>query len=200
MPISRHYRREVSKRIPEGAQRFCEVGAAHGFVSARVLDEHPTIEAYLIDTWYWEEYTGSGRQYVSLDKTMWRDVMVSAMERLERFYERTHMIQLESSMAALSFPDGWFDLVFVDMNKDQASVLRDIETWFPKTAILCGRYYGNIRVANAVKEFAVPRNLVVDATRGGLWEIRHGHIWDRAAYKRIRKPKPKAKATGADPS
>lgn len=181
MSLSLRYRREISKLIPDDAQRFCEVGAAHGRVSARVLREHPQIEAYLIDTWYWDEYAGSGRNYKTFDKTTWRDIMICAMESVAPYYDRAHIIQLESSMAAGAFPDRWFDVVFVDANNQTSDVLRDIETWFPKTTIICGRFYGNIRVANAVKEFAVPRMLVPKVSAGGVWELRHGLIFNRSS-------------------
>lgn len=71
--------------------------------------------------------------------------------REEGVWESIRVVRRPSPDAADEFPDGFFDLVYVDANHAYSSVSRDIEAWLPKVkqgGILCGhdceRYFGDM--------------------------------------------------------
>lgn len=73
-------------------------------------------------------------------------------------YEYVNPLVLPSLRAAALFPDGHFDLVFLDAAHDYESVRADIQAWWPKvktSGVLAGHDYdqGWCGVRRAVDEF-----------------------------------------------
>lgn len=96
--------------------------------------------------------------------------------RLARHGDRSEIWRLTSVEAAGRVADGSVDFVYIDARHDYASVLEDLEAWFPKLrpgGIIAGHDYvdGSFRsadfgVKSAVDEFFGARRLPVHATWG----------------------------------
>ena len=89
--------------------------------------------------------------------------------RLAIWFPQIHVIRMDSEDAAKMFPDGYFDLVFIDADHYYEAVKADIPIWLPKVrkgGILAGHDFGCRRhpgVEKAVKEafgddYSVPEN------------------------------------------
>jgi predicted O-methyltransferase YrrM len=99
-----------------------------------------------------------------------------AIRRLERFGDRSEIWRTTSVEAARRVEPGTLDFVYVDARHDYASVLEDLESWWPKLkpgAIMAGHDYvdgdlpnGVFGVRSAVDTFFSRLGLRVYATDG----------------------------------
>lgn len=111
------HRHELALLVPDGG--ICvELGVAAGVFSELLLETNPTIKLFSIDRW--------------MDH---HDVMErhEAQLRLRRFWDRSHLIRAPFSYAVKSFPDEYFDLIYIDgyahTGQENGQTLDD---WWPK--------------------------------------------------------------------
>jgi len=102
------------------AEIGCHLGGTTFTIAEHIKTSHGRLWA--IDSW--------------LDKDIYRAFMDVAIHFPNVFPIR------DTSLEALRiFPDGWFDLVFIDANHLYSYVKQDIQGWMPKVrkdGILCG--------------------------------------------------------------
>jgi hypothetical protein len=80
-------------------------------------------------------------------------------------------LKMDSVEASLQFPDGFFDVIFIDADHDYIPFNRDLNAWIPKLKFggtLCGHDYpGWVGVAKTLPE------------RFGLrFTPRHDEVWE----------------------
>jgi hypothetical protein len=134
-----------------------------------------------------------GRQLISIDPWLeddpgeYLDRANVRQERHERFYAETRnrllrhglrsdIWRLTSLEAAKRVEDGTLDFVYIDARHDYASVLEDLQAWFPKVragGLLAGHDYvdgnfasGAFGVRSAVDTFFGEREIRIFATNG----------------------------------
>ena len=132
------------------AKRIAEIGVAYGATSMGLLGDCK--ELYAVDIW------DNVEQYKSF---------ISNIVDIKSEYKIVP-IRLPSLEAADIFPDGFFDLVFIDADHRYSSVIADIKAWIPKVrkgGILCGHdceeYYSHY---SKEKQEEIDRNLEADET------------------------------------
>lgn len=151
--------------------RVCEVGAWLGRSTAFLaVEAKPGTEIYVVDTWdgspdepeHMENIRGHGEPlYQRFLTNMARGGVLG----------RLCPIRMESTRAAGLFPDGYFDLVFIDAQHSYEAVKADVLTWRPKVkagGILAGHDYGRGHpgVMAAVDELCPARRV-----RGTVWSV-----------------------------
>ena len=82
------------------------------------------------------------------------------MENMHRgeVADLVHPVQMSSTQAAQTFPDNFFDFIFLDAAHDYASVQEDLRAWWPKLkagGLFAGHDYSPVwpGVWRAVSEF-----------------------------------------------
>lgn len=96
--------------IPEGKIKAVEVGTAKGENAAKMFDYCDRLEL-----------TG-----VDIEKTKEMDIV------LDKYKERIKFLHNSSVNAAKSFPDNYFDYVYIDGAHDEENVYKDVVAWYPK--------------------------------------------------------------------
>lgn len=158
--------------LPENAV-CAEIGVYKGNFSAKLLKYAKPEVLHLIDPWARNDgadYEGAwyGGQ-ASGQATM--DEVYSAVE--ERFaqeieYGKVRLHRSPSSEAVSTFPDNYFDWVYIDGDHLYEAVLQDLKLYFPKVksgGLIAGDDYGKDDhwwgdgVTRAVDEFAEERGL-----------------------------------------
>jgi predicted O-methyltransferase YrrM len=65
-------------------------------------------------------------------------------KNIEIIKENVNLIKNDSLSESKNYPDGFFDVVYIDASHDYESVKKDIETWYSKVksgGIICGDDY-----------------------------------------------------------
>lgn len=98
------------------------------------------------------------------------------LDRLSRFGDRSEVWRTTSVEAAARVKPGTLDFVYIDARHDYASVLEDLEHWWPKMragGVIAGHDYvdgdlpnGVFEVKSAVDTFFAPLGLPVHSTKG----------------------------------
>ena len=98
----------------------------------------------------------------------------SAQKRLAPFGTRSTIWRMTSVEAAARIPAASLDFVYIDARHDYASVMEDLEAWYPKVrpgGLMTGHDYldgtfdaGEFEVRRAVDEFFSARDLRVFST------------------------------------
>mmetsp|Transcript_11661 Transcript_11661/g.18969 ORF Transcript_11661/g.18969 Transcript_11661/m.18969 type:complete len:254 (-) Transcript_11661:606-1367(-) len=138
-----------------------EIGVQGGAFAEKVLETSGLKNYYLVDPWeHQKEYddvanVDQEKQNTFLKETLWR---------VERFGKRPIIVRNYSTSAAPTFPDNFFDYVYVDARHDYKGVKEDMEAFWPKLkegGIFAGHDYvegqtpyGFFGVISAVQEFA----------------------------------------------
>jgi hypothetical protein len=114
------------------------------------------------------------RSNVSQDE--FEHLYLETQARLARYGTRSEIRRMTSLEAAASIPDASLDFAYIDARHDYASVLEDLDAWFPKVkpgGILAGHDYADIDfgrtdfgVKSAVDEFFAARGIPVHCTGG----------------------------------
>jgi len=76
------------------------------------------------------------------------------IEEYPELYSKVHLIKEYAHNVVGEFPDGYFDLVYIDGDHSYEGMMRDLPMWEPKTRILGGHDYSitNDGVIKAVME------------------------------------------------
>ena len=143
-----------------GIQKIMEIGVFKGYLIKAILKRyHDNISEYWgVDPWV---PMHSQWRRDSVRPEVWNKHYFY-VARLMRFFPKLHIIRSTSAQAAPLFPEGYFDLVFIDGCHFYKEVLDDIKNYLPlvrKGGILSGHDYTNIKgeieVKKAVDEFFV---------------------------------------------
>lgn len=142
-----------------GYKVAAEVGVWRGEFSARLLSTwNGTL--HMIDAW---QHLENYQDQCNLSDEEHEQCFQRALYVAESFTPRAVIWREQSPAAASRFPDGYFDLVYLDGNHSYEAVKIDLAAWAPKIragGTLCGHDYmdgvrqeGVFGVKTAVNEF-----------------------------------------------
>lgn len=138
---------------------IAEIGVLRGAFTNHLNSTNPD-ELILIDPWKcWStDVYGDYPTYMQKD---W-DLL---FEKVSRRYNQNHVriLRMTSEEAANQFPDGHFDLVYIDGNHEHDFVLADLHNWKPKIrkgGTICGHDYQITH--KAVKSFCEAYGLSIN--------------------------------------
>lgn len=116
-----------------GFTKIAEIGIWKGRFLRGVLWSCPQITEYwAIDKWGKldnPEYLE--RNMLTLDDEGWDEIYLRVCPFMQK-YKQLKLVRADSVETAKIFPDGYFDLVFIDADHTYEYVLRDIQAWLPK--------------------------------------------------------------------
>ena len=118
-------------------EMYAEIGVKKGAFVRLLLEHVPSISEYhLIDPWS-ENYLGGLETIGGIPKRFGqtkRDRWYEMVKRIpEEFPEEDFFIhRMTSEEAVKGYPDGCFDIVFIDGDHSTEAVKKDIELWMPK--------------------------------------------------------------------
>jgi len=117
-----------------------EIGVYHGGFSHHNLLKWKGKHYYMIDAWTFRKNdTASGS--ISGDKNEpdkashdkdYQIAMDAVREWLPPRSDRAIVKRMYSEAAVLTFPDGFFDFMYIDAGHEYVNVLRDLRLWWPK--------------------------------------------------------------------
>ncbi len=149
--------------------RSIEIGVAEGYFSWYLLDHWPGVH-YLVDPWRRLDVPGYSVHGDEDQEARYNRVLSKA----KLYHGRAIVKRMTSAESVVSFPDGFFDFVYIDANHTFESVREDIAFWWPKVktrGVLAGHDYlegevggVNYGVKRAVGAFARMNGLTVRAT------------------------------------
>jgi predicted O-methyltransferase YrrM len=166
------------------ARRIAEVGVAYGYHASAILSGLPDAEYVGVDP-YLAGYDASDI-FASDVQRLFGDGAQRSMDRLAAavadelaiaFPGRSRLIRVASVEAASSFPDEWFDAVFVDGDHRYEAVLQDLRAWWPKVrggGAILGDDIQRDSVAQAWDEFLAETgadSFVLENSRSGYRTI-----------------------------
>lgn len=137
-------------------QKVAEVGVLRGKFAAHLRKLNPN-ELHLIDPWItWDKNVLYG--YGKKDQESWNRTYQAVVKKFggDAVVQIHRMLSVE---AAKKFPDGYFDLVYIDANHAYDYVKADIAAWLPKVkrgGIIGGHDYNEEPVKRAVGELLSP--------------------------------------------
>jgi hypothetical protein len=107
-----------------------ELGVQAGYFSTDILKRWKSVQSYtLIDSWnHVENYANSA----NVNASTHLKIMAQAKDNLKRWSSKTHFIRNFTSEAAINYPDGTADFIYVDARRDYCGIKEDIEIWWPK--------------------------------------------------------------------
>lgn len=160
-------------------QRIVEIGVHQGENFRRMIEHKPEL-AVAVDAWL-------------NDGVAARNDVGYSQEKLDQIYEQFKLdmasrpnVQIYKEYtfdAAKHFPDGYFDLIYIDGDHSYVGCSKDLEAWYPKVkhgGFLTGDDYNDYRapvtgvvfeVVQAVNEFASRENLNVYELPSHGWAI-----------------------------
>ncbi len=151
-----------------------EIGVAEGRFSESILKHSLISRLYSVDPW--REFTSS--DYIDRNNLSQREQDARyecVCARLHPFGERSLILRTTSLDAAIEFPVGSLDLVYIDANHAYDAICKDLTAWWPTVRVgglfaghdyLNGERpgYGTFGVRRAVDEFAARYRQHVFAT------------------------------------
>lgn len=159
-----------------------EIGVEKGIFSKYLLSNWHGKKLYLIDCWE----TQSNEYYFDICNVaphLQEQNYLNAKKNVENFETKCKIIKNYSSQAALSFPDNYFDFIFLDANHSYDFVKYDLCQWYPKlkfNGLFCGTNFingnfwcGNFGVQSAVVEFAntINKNVIISSDKFWHFEM-----------------------------
>lgn len=145
------------------AKTVAEIGVAYGYHAEHLCEQLLEIRYFGVDP-YLANYDLNDsfcadvtRLFGDIDPQVSMDRLFAAVQmKLNRYRWRSQMIRRKSWEAADQFPDGYFDLVYVDGDHTYAGVTKDLTAWLPKVregGLLCGDDIGWPDVHRALQDF-----------------------------------------------
>jgi hypothetical protein len=140
---------EVQKRIDKNQKlvKIAEIGVWTGKFARRIL-KNKNVFLDMVDRWCvppsGDSYLTSGSSMALSEKKIFDDAYNKAVEIHNQYKKRSKILKMDSVEAAHNFPDGEFDIVFVDGDHSDAGCRRDIIAWLPKVkkgGWICGHDY-----------------------------------------------------------
>jgi len=155
-----------------GVKRYAEVGVFQGQMIRGLLKQVTVEEYWAVDPWV--PYSG-GRMAKYPEKN-WHLAYTTVCKLMVK-HPQIRILRLPSVEAAALFPDGYFDMVYIDGNHEREEVAADIWAWRPKVregGTLGGHDYhtkkhGDSWVKLAVNEIIGAENLIPMPVESRLW-------------------------------
>jgi len=141
-------------------EKFAEVGVFQGQMMCKILGRIKDLEYWAIDQWKPVE-TGRLAEY---PKDKWHSAYISVCRSMID-NSNIRVIKLPSVEAATLFPDGYFDMVYIDASHLYDDVLADIIAWGPKVrkgGLLGGHDYYTKSHGDSWPKMVVDRFIGVD--------------------------------------
>lgn len=157
--MARHSGALIELIEKEKIEIFAEIGIQFGDNLRKILYSPNMIKEYwAIDSWGIDS-SNNRIPYMSKHgwiKTPedWQSVYRSVCQQMIHF-KQLHVIKSSSVEAADLFPDGYFDMVYIDADHSYLGVFEDIKAWIPKVkinGILGGHDYNKRSVRKAVRK------------------------------------------------
>lgn len=148
--------RFISSLLQPGAVG-AEIGVWEGSFAYHTLLQKQPLSLYLIDPW--DLCSATSDPDGGKDSQEHRRAREKTYENIcEVFsaYPNVHIIKMRSDEAAPSFPDQFFDYIYVDGDHSYQGVMLDLTTYFNKVKIgglIIGDDYGWGQVSLAVQDF-----------------------------------------------
>jgi hypothetical protein len=121
---------------------FAEIGVWKGGTTKRILRKTALREYWGIDPWLTMPYGSK----VQRKREQWQwDGYHMYCCGLMIYFPQLRILRTTSEQAVSMFPDGYFDMIYIDARHDCHSVDEDVGLWFPKVkvgGILGGHDYG----------------------------------------------------------
>lgn len=154
-------RENFFKQLPKGGN-VIELGVYKSHNAKRIYSIIKPTHLYLVDLFCDQP----GPCNLQRDEAMW----IMCKERAIEWADSTDNITLyceDFDKVCLLFPDGFFDIVYLDGNHDYESVVKDLNLWYPKVkkgGYFAGHDYKDRRfkVRKAVDEFLEERSKEID--------------------------------------
>jgi hypothetical protein len=168
-------RLEFASNMPAGI--VAEIGVQWGKHASIILEQCRPTKLYLIDCW---EFQPGVYEEDPADVRDQNPIYQSVLDRFANV-PSVEIRKMYSLQAASTFPDEYFDWVYIDANHSRAAVWADMKAWWPKVktnGYLCGHDYINIefiQVKRTVDEFCATYHAKLHAlTREKLssWAIK----------------------------
>ena len=160
-----------------------EVGVWRGSLSRGLLTKLPLLTLHMVDLW--QTWTPKDKTYDPGIDIMCRTPMdefegiyQSVLTMAGTFGNRAVVHRGESVLVAGSYPDDYFDFVFIDAEHSEAALTLDMAAWWPKVkpgGCLCGHDYGKPRfpgVSIAVHNFIKEHNMELEKIKQSCWFVR----------------------------
>jgi predicted O-methyltransferase YrrM len=104
----------------------------------------------------------------------------AALEITKKIFEGCDNVLIhreDSIVASKSFPDNYFDLVYIDADHSYEAVKLDLKYWYPKVkkgGMLCGHDANRPGVEPAINEFAKEKDLKLNISKNtrNFWVIK----------------------------
>jgi len=153
--------KELVSTLPDGL-KIAEIGCYAG--ESTELFATKAIELVCVDPWKDEFFPACPPDFKMQDVEDAFDIRMAPWKKLfeiipNGYFEKRKM---KSEEAAIFYPNGYFDLVYIDADHFYASVIKDINTWLPKVktgGLIGGHDYNDDRwrpeVNRAVDELLV---------------------------------------------
>jgi hypothetical protein len=126
----------------EGFTHGIEIGVQRGLFAEAILTTWTRCTRYyLVDAWKQQEnYFEGGNVADNVQDGLYKETQT----RLQRWAEKTTLLRMFSSEAALKIPDDDVDFIYVDARHDYCGVKEDLELYWPKLkqgGIMAGHDY-----------------------------------------------------------
>jgi hypothetical protein len=130
-------RRLLISKVPANAI-MCEVGTWRGNFAAEMLEWAKPSELHLIDPWNFN-LPGEKKFFIPNTRMCPNQDAFDAMyaKVVDRFKDKPEVIihRAKSQDIASTFPDGYFDFVYIDGDHSYEQTLLDFELFWPKVSI-----------------------------------------------------------------
>lgn len=156
-------------------EKVAELGVQNGENSMRLLGNCPGIKEFLaVDLWKPQPENKGPQNWVGWAHN---SNYYKTKKRLKAFEDRVtiHIVKDYTYNVVHKFPDGYFDLIFMDADPGYESCKRDILDWLPKVrtgGVLCGHD----------ADWPTVRKAVEDVFRPGRYDIVKYQGVDRIWY------------------
>jgi len=175
--------RDVCTALGVEVRKLVEVGVCNGRHAQELRREFKEAELWLIDPW---RHLESMSNYLCMKRRgegndiQWWGKMYERIVAQFGGDPRNHILRTFSRTAALGFPDGHFDCVYLDADHRYPAVCEDIRLWLPKVrkgGILAGHDYKKskrkaFQVWRAVHESLGEENIVPGPDKNWLHLVR----------------------------
>lgn len=176
----------ILARLPNGPCEMVEIGVSQALLGQHLLRSRPKMIWHGVDSWLGadmqpEAYLATNDAHAHLSREHARLHHKAAMQRLREFGDRARVYHMISRTAAMLFPEGGADLVFIDADHSYEGTLRDCFDWWPKVregGWLGGHDFASgdprfkFGVDTAVKEFSTRIGAEFELDGGMTWWVR----------------------------
>ena len=117
----------------EGFKIGIELGVQYGHYSQRMLSKWTNCTEYhLVDVWAHQE---NYEDYANVRQEEQEDIYNTAMKTLEAYRDKIHVCRNYTTVCVETYPDDYFDFIYVDARHDFKGVWEDLVAYWPKLKV-----------------------------------------------------------------